>query len=41
MPQKTLDHTHLGSIGNLALKEIDLKQKLWDKYLKMPLILLN
>ncbi|MEC7619638.1 MAG: argininosuccinate lyase, partial [Bacteroidota bacterium] len=26
-PKKTLDHTHLGSIGNLALKEIDLKMK--------------
>ena len=26
-PKKTLDHTHLGSLGNLALKEIDLKMK--------------
>ncbi len=27
VPKKTLDHTHLGSIGNLGLKEIDLKMK--------------
>ena len=27
VPKKTLDHTHLGSIGNLALNEIDLKMK--------------
>ena len=27
VPKKTLDHTHLGSLGNLALKEIDLKMK--------------
>ena len=27
VPKKTLDHTHLGSIGNLALSEIDLKMK--------------
>ena len=27
IPKKTLDHTHLGSLGNLALQEIDLKMK--------------
>ena len=27
VPKKTLDHTHLGSLGNLALKEIDMKMK--------------
>lgn len=27
IPNKTLDHTHLGSLGNLALQEIDLKMK--------------
>jgi argininosuccinate lyase len=27
VPKKNLDHTHLGSMGNLALKEIDLKMK--------------
>ena len=27
LPKKTLDHTHLGSLGNLALQEIDLKMK--------------
>ena len=27
VPKKTLNHTHLGSLGNLALKEIDLKMK--------------
>tara|TARA_B100001175_G_scaffold279443_1_gene256647 strand:- start:53 stop:1336 length:1284 start_codon:yes stop_codon:yes gene_type:complete len=27
VPKKTLDHTHLGSIGNLGLEEIDLKMK--------------
>ena len=27
IPKKTLDHTHLGSLGNLALQEINLKMK--------------
>ena len=27
IPNKTLDHIHLGSLGNLALQEIDLKMK--------------
>ena len=27
LPKKTLDHTHLGSLGNLALQEIELKMK--------------
>ena len=27
IPKITLDHTHLGSLGNLALQEIDLKMK--------------